>query len=162
MITSDRKYIRWLVLHQLPMVAGMFMFLSSIAIVGVTFLKVPMTATALLMEEAPSLAQNADTSTDFTAGPAHLQRIENRVTTQANLARALNAIGAQMPVENFRNAMTFDTVAGRDRATTMSISVTDPDAAFATDAANQLAQMVLTESETIATERTNNALQFFR
>jgi uncharacterized protein involved in exopolysaccharide biosynthesis len=162
MNTSDRKYIRWLVLRQLPMAAGVFMLLSSIVIVGVTFLKVPMTATAFLMEEAPSLAQNTVPSADFTAGPAHLQRIENRVTTQANLAAALDAIGAQIPVETFRNAISIDTAAGRDRATTMSISVTDPDAEFATDAANQLAQMVLSENDSIARERTTEALQFFR
>jgi len=138
------------------------MLLSSVVIVGVTFLKVPMTATAFLMEEPPSLAQNTKATADFTAGPAHLQRIENRVTTQANLARALHAIGAGMTVETFQNAISIDTVAGRDRATTMSISVTDPDADFATDAANQLAQMVLSENGTIARERTNEALQFFR
>jgi len=44
----------------------------------------------------------------------------------------------------------------------MSISVTDTDASFAALAANQLAQMVLTENKTIATERTNDALRFFR
>ena len=162
MITSDRKYIRWLVLRQLPMAAGLFMLLCSVVIVGVTFLKVPMTATAFLMEEAPSLTRSTALSTDFTAGPAHLQRIENRVTTQANLAQALTAIGAQMTVETFREAISIDTVAGRDRATTMSISITDPDVEFATAGANQLAQMVLSENETIARERTNEALQFFR
>lgn len=162
MTRSDRAYIRWLVVRQLPMAAGIFMFLSSAVIVGVTFLKVPLTATAFLMEEAPSLAQTPDGAPDATAGPAHLQRIENRVTTQANLAQALSNIGAEMPVDSFRQALTFETTAGRDRATTMSISVTDTDANLASQAANQLAQMVLSENESIATERTNEALRFFR
>ncbi len=162
MTPSDRKYIRWLMLRQLPMAAGIFMCLTAATIIGTAFLKIPMTATALLMEEAPSLAQSANATADLVAGPAHLQRIENRVTTQARLAKLLDTLNAEIPVEQFRKAVTFKTVAGRDRATTMSISVTDPDAAFATDAANQLAQTVLAENRDIAAERITDALQFFR
>ncbi len=162
MTVSDRKYIRWLVLRQLPMAAGIFMFLTAATIIGTAFLKLPMTATALLMEEAPSLAQSANAAADLASGPAHLQRIENRITTQASLTKVLETLGLKMPVETFRDAVRFETVAGRDRATTMSISVTDPDGLRAMKAANELAQMVLSENEKIAAERINDALQFFR
>ncbi len=82
--------------------------------------------------------------------------------TKARLTAILSELGSKVAFEDFQSAIMFETLSGREKATTMTISVTDADAEFATQAATLMTDAVLAEHQVIEDERVQSALAFFK
>lgn len=156
------RYMRWATLRQLPLAGIIAVVLTGAAVTAAQIMPVKYEATARLLVEATSVSNDARASSDTSTDAAHLQNIENRVLTLTRLTAIRNQLTTDLSPEDLRDATLFDTISGRGKATTMTISVTSADAEFSTTAANLLAEEVLQEDRVIRTERADAALRFFR
>ncbi|MEM7470465.1 MAG: hypothetical protein AAF340_03870 [Pseudomonadota bacterium] len=156
------KYWRWKVLRQAPM--GMIIAGTGIAatVFGAQLLPDHYTAKTRLLVEATSVTNTNRLTAESLHHAAQLQSIEARLMTQPKLAALAQELDSDTDPVDLQEAIKFDTSSGRGKPTTLEISVTDADGAFAAAAANSLAERVLSEHSQIKTGRAESALTFFR
>ncbi len=158
----DLKYLRWATLRQMPFVGAVAVALMALVLAATYVIPLKHNATARLLVETRGVSQSGQVTNDGLTDAAHLQNIENRLLTQTRLAEMAQTLGAQLSADQLRNAVQFDTISGRGKATTLTITVKTIEPVTAINAANILADKVVAEHRTIRVERAESALQFFR
>ncbi|MCY4180637.1 MAG: hypothetical protein OXD48_10275, partial [Litoreibacter sp.] len=161
-MSASFRYWRWRVLRQVPLAVFVAVLGGAATYYGNDLLPDRYTASTHLLVETPSVAND----TALAAGPFHhtaqLQSIEARLMTNDRLTSLAKQLGRGAEPKELRDAISFDTSSGRGKPTSLVVSVTDADSAFAAAAANTLAEQVLAEHNLSKTNRAESALIFFR
>ena len=156
------KYAIWLAARHLPLALATIGLGTAASYSALQFLPHQFTASTYLLVETAAVYRDNRKPADAAISTAQLQGIEARLRTTERLTLLGDTVGLSSPAEELQKVITFDTQSGRDKATTMEISVTHTDGQLAADAANHLGQQVLSEHQTLRNEQIEQSLAFFR
>lgn len=166
----DLKFYYQLVIRRLPVMAVIFTLCAGIGVALAMTMPPKYTADARLVVEGAQIATNTRRPQDDTEASQHLQIIQQRLMTRANLVdiankfRVFRGEGNLSPdevVERMRDQSEIKISAGRNRATFMSIAFTSNRAKISSDVVNELVTLVLAEDAEIRGVGSRQTLEFF-
>lgn len=165
------RFYWMLVRRRMPLMVGLAMVCSAIAVYAALTLPPVYSATARLQVEAPQIPDDMVASIVRTEASEQLQLIQEQLMTRANLLE----IARKYRVFNNMNEMTPDSIvdamqqntrirrsSGRNEATLMSITFTAARGQVAADVVNDYTTLVLEANATFRRERAENTLTFFQ
>ncbi|MEM6407334.1 MAG: hypothetical protein AAF700_02835 [Pseudomonadota bacterium] len=161
-MSPSLRYWRWHVLRQVPLALGVIAAGVTATVFGADLLPDRYTATTRLMVEAPAVGGTNRVATETIQNTAQIQAIEARLMTNDRLSALSQQLGRETDPTEFQQAISFDMSSGRGKPTSLAISVTATDGAFAAAAANALAEQVLAEHRLTKSDRAESALVFYR
>ena len=161
-MSANLKYLLWRVARHTPSTLaiasiGVFATLS-----GLQFLPQSYEAETTLLVETSNVSNDPRRPTDSVITTAQLQQIETHLMTKTRLKSLIDELNGDITAEDLLSQTSFDITSGRERATTISVSVTNEDGVFAAATANALAQQIIAEHQAMDARRIDASLQFFR
>lgn len=160
-----------LLLRRLPLMAGIVMLCSCIALYAALTLPPFFTSTARLQVEAPQIPDDMVASLVRTEASEQLQLIQEQLMTRANLLDLARKHRVfldmdEMTPDSIVTSMQENTVirrsSGRDQATLMSITFTARSGQIAANVVNDYTTLVLEKNASSRRERAENTLSFFQ
>ncbi|SMD03184.1 GumC family protein [Primorskyibacter flagellatus] len=165
------RFYWMLVRRRMPLMVGLAMVCSAIAVYAALALPPVYSATARLQVEAQQIPDDMVASIVRTEASEQLQLIQEQLMTRANLleiARKYRAFANmnEMTPDSIVDAMQQNTrirrSSGRNEATLMSITFTAARGQVAADVVNDYTTLVLEANATFRRERAQNTLTFFQ
>lgn len=167
----DIAYYFAVLIRRLHYIVILAVAVTALAVVVAYRLPPAYETSAQLLLEGAQIPDALAAPTVETAALEQLQIIEQRLMTRQNLleiARKFNALPglAQMSpddiVAEMRKATQIAKQAGRDRATTMTITFSAPRPRVVADVVNEYVTRILADSTAMRTGQAQDTLQFFR
>ncbi len=166
----DLAFYYQLFIRRLPVMAVIFTLCAGIGVALAMTLPPKFSADARLVVEGAQISANERRGNDETDPSQHLQIIQQRLMTRANLVdiankfRVFRGEGNLSPdevVKRMRGQTRINISAGRNRATFMEISFTSERAKVSSDVVNELVTLVLAEDAEIRGVGSRQTLEFF-
>lgn len=161
-MTGNLKYLLWRVARHTPATLAIASLGTLATLTAVQHLPQSYEAETTLLVETSNVTKDPKRPADSAITAAQLQQIEAQLMTKARLRTLIDSLDTEMTVEDLLSQISIETVSGRERATTVTVSVTDADGSFAAAAANALANEVIAEHRAMDARRIDAALQFFK
>lgn len=164
-MSTNLRYLRWSVLRRLPVFLSILLAIGGTTLIMAERLPERYTATARLLLQSSDIARPVTPQVRQSAEAAQAQIIEQRLMTD----KVLREIGEEHglisgnPASStaaFRRAVTVQTRSGRDRATLISVSFSDPDPTKTRQITNALAERMLSDSSAVKDRATEERLRF--
>jgi len=166
----DLRFYWKLLLRRFPVMALLFTLCTALGVFTALRLPESFRTTARLLVEEPQIPINMVSSTVRTDAIEQLDVIQQRLLTRANLIDIANKfdvyddLGTVEPdtiVERMQQDTTIRRIAGRDRATIMTISFVGRSGQVVADVVNEYVTLVLEANSDFRMDRAENTLEFF-
>ena len=168
---SELRFYASILLRRLPLLVLVAGLTTALAVYLALVLPATYRAEALLLVESPQIPDELAASTVGNNAPEQLDIIQQRLLTRANLLDIANTHAvypdrAEMVpdevVDRMREDTSFESIFGRDRATTLSIAFDSHDARTSAAVVNDYVTRVLDENVRLRTGIAGQTLDFFQ